>query len=409
MSFFMESCVHVFCEECLRKYFLSFGDETDDSLDFDELSILCPANGCCQTVPSQLISSVLSEKEYSKLLDMELRRALKNADTGNTFITCPNSSCKNIVERIHMKREEIISELESQKRPIKEDDIHKEEFRFRCRVCSLEFCSKCLKSPYHEGFTCDTFLEYLSSKRCRYCDSSIDINCNGDICENEECKQKALNSCNHKHTCGHHCCGIKDEFEHLPCLNCSSRDTCQSGDDYCNICWISSLNHAPCIQLNCGHIFHFECIKKKLEKKWHGARVSFSFEKCPLCNTSIHHPALKDETTQVRALKSIIEKKSLVKLEQEGLLKIEEITSPSGKYYNKPLEYAMNSFSFYMCHECKSPYYGGKIQCGEQNEDDNFNPEELVCGSCCAKKVRQEGVCEVHGAEFISYKCKFCW
>lgn len=37
----------------------------------------------------------------------------------------------------------------------------------------------------------------------------------------------------------------------------------QKGDDYCNICFVESLEASPCIKCECGHIFHEKCLKKR--------------------------------------------------------------------------------------------------------------------------------------------------
>lgn len=40
----------------------------------------------------------------------------------------------------------------------------------------------------------------------------------------------------------------------------------------------------------CGHIFHFHCMKKKLDVKWLGARINFNFCLCPLCKQWLEFP-----------------------------------------------------------------------------------------------------------------------
>jgi hypothetical protein len=41
------------------------------------------------------------------------------------------------------------------------------------------------------------------------------------------------------------------------------------------MCFTEALKSAPCIKANCGHIFHEECILKRLDAKWNGPRVVF--------------------------------------------------------------------------------------------------------------------------------------
>ena len=42
----------------------------------------------------------------------------------------------------------------------------------------------------------------------------------------------------------------------------------QCEDDFCTVCWVSELGSEPCIKLTCGHVFHLNCIKSIIEKRW---------------------------------------------------------------------------------------------------------------------------------------------
>merc|ERR1711964_581297 len=64
-------------------------------------------------------------------------------------------------------------------------------------------------------------------------------------------------------------------------------------EEYCNICWVEGLGQAPSLHLKCGHIFHYNCIREKLQRRWPGARITFSFLNCPLCNGEISHKAVR--------------------------------------------------------------------------------------------------------------------
>ena len=41
-----------------------------------------------------------------------------------------------------------------------------------------------------------------------------------------------------------------------------------------------------------------------------------------------------------------------MRLEYENLMKSEAITSPTSKFYQKPLDYAMWKYAYYVCHKC---------------------------------------------------------
>jgi hypothetical protein len=131
------------------------------------------------------------------------------------------------------------------------------------------------------------------------------------VCNNKECSDKAEIACTNRHIrCGHFCGGILDEHPCLPCLNQScieqTRSECkitQVGSDYCNICWIEDLHSAPSIMLKCCHIFHFQCIQKRLHQKWPGPSVTFTFMDCPLCGQEVEHESLMNMIGPSKKLK----------------------------------------------------------------------------------------------------------
>ena len=98
------------------------------------------------------------------------------------------------------------------------------------------------------------------------------------------CKQ-----CDKVHICGHACCGFAGEPRCLPCLdeNCVKQNEALTmgakGDDYCIICYTEGLAQGPCVQLDCKHIAHLECIMQRVKTSWIGARIVFNFMDCPTC------------------------------------------------------------------------------------------------------------------------------
>lgn len=96
-------------------------------------------------------------------------------------------------------------------------------------------------------------------------------------------------SCDKILKCGHYCGGFSNEKKCLPCLNpdCVKEHPELTfdvdADAYCAICYTSGLGEKPCVRLDCGHIFHTDCIKLILSKKWPGPRVVFGFLNCTNC------------------------------------------------------------------------------------------------------------------------------
>jgi hypothetical protein len=105
--------------------------------------------------------------------------------------------------------------------------------------------------------------------------------------------------CVKKNPCGHYCPCAHPTTNHMSCLEPDCVSDKEGGavtaEDYCNVCWSEELGAAPCVKLTCGHIFHYQCIKKRLEKKWSTPAISFAFTLCPLCNKRIENESFNSE------------------------------------------------------------------------------------------------------------------
>ena len=80
----------------------------------------------------------------------------------------------------------------------------------------------------------------------------------------------------------------------------------------CNICFTSKLGSDLAVKLDCGHIFHAQCVRDLLHHKWSTLRISFEFLSCPTCKEPIK--SLK----QFPQLDSGL--KNLLKLKEEVLV-----------------------------------------------------------------------------------------
>lgn len=307
--------------------------------------------------------------------------------------------------------------------------IHMSIYRVRCSECQNNFCSECRSQPYHLGKNCDEYARHKAVLKCIYCDSEIAAGANHpkreDVCKAAECSKLVEVACPKKKACGHRCGGFLGEEKCLPCLqeNCvkvndgeERKDGVFEGvnaDAYCGICFISGLGAEPAIQIGCGHVFHFNCVKNLLEKKWVTPRITFNFLKCPTCKQPIdckHSAALTQLFDQAVEIKTSVEKKALERAKFEELHKNPRLSDPKDFYFNKLGDFALYKMAYYQCHKCKVPYFGGMIDCGDaQNALQDFKPEELVCPKCSAESVGA-GVknCGIHGAENIDFKCRFC-
>ncbi|XP_055893471.1 E3 ubiquitin-protein ligase MYCBP2-like isoform X4 [Biomphalaria glabrata] len=248
---------------------------------------------------------------------------------------------------------------------------------------------------------------------CRFCGrtSNTGLLAIGNVCSDPDCQEHSKNACNKILPCGHLCGGIAGEDPCLPCLHrCRPFDQGQlkqDADDMCMICFTEALSAAPAIKLTCSHLFHLHCTKLILQKKYVGARITFGFSLCPICKTSVDHPALKSLLEPIRALKEDVKRKALMRLEYEGLDKAEAIATPGARFYQDPAGYAMDKYAYYVCYKCKKAYYGGEARCDEAiGGGDDFDPSELVCGGC--SDVSRAQMCAKHGADFLEYKCRYC-
>ena len=78
-------------------------------------------------------------------------------------------------------------------------------------------------------------------------------------------QERAQTVCEKTLPCGHHCCGVKDEAECLPCLHgCSPPDGVdkerwsklkQDADDMCMVCYTEGLSCAPSVQVRIVILF----------------------------------------------------------------------------------------------------------------------------------------------------------
>ncbi len=171
------------------------------------------------------------------------------------------------------------------------------------------------------------------------------------------------------------------------------------------ICYVEALGAAPSIKMGgpCTHIFHFACVKSKLEAKWPGARISFEFRNCPVCKRSMNHPALQAILAPILTLEASICDKALARLKYEGRDKDSAIINKNGEYYNDPVRFAMKQYIFHICFKCQKPYFAGGYAC--QEASGAFDPAELVCPGCQPHSVDD---CSIHGKDWLAFKCRYC-
>ena len=69
----------------------------------------------------------------------------------------------------------------------------------------------------------------------------------------------------------------------------------------------------------------------------------------------------------------------------------------------------MEKCAFYQCYKCKTPYFGGHVECEESlSIRDVRYKDDLLCKRCALERFPQFQLKCDHGIEFISWKCHFC-
>ena len=291
------------------------------------------------------------------------------------------------------------------------------------------------------------------SSCCRFCTTPLDDgNINlaladapafAAVCAAEPCAVRAEQSCDVVLPCGHPCGGVRGEENCLPCvLGCPPPPAAAAAaaaaagaaagaagagggalvagsrcaavtldeDDVCRVCWgdeLHQLCRAPSLILRCGHAFHAHCVHRIFELRWEasGPRINFGYTACPLCRAAMEHPSLGAARAEVARLREQLGKKCLMRLRYDNLERCAELTLPSSAFFGKPQAYAMKRYTYFMCFECKEPYYGGEAVCGAAAGE--FKPEELICGQC-QPLMGGATECEKHGRDYLEYKCRFC-
>jgi len=362
----------------------------------------------------QDLMEVLEKGELAAFLDLKLSELLESTEH---FITCPHCGSQwefeagGVDDAPDFSREVgVNNQLLSE-----EAQRHYLSHRVCCRQCAHTFCRGCKREPYHSGFNCAMYEVYLNADKCRFCATALMPGGIGLdppspalalVCNNAICLEKRALSCRHTLPCGCPCGGTLGgcaEGKHcMSCLEpeCEGRSLhcTQAKDDYCAICFTEELSEAPCIELDCQHIFHFSCLVARLDMKqyYDSPAVNLNHARCPLCSERIsvsHSPLLDAQLRPIQALQRELEVQCLVQLKEEGELEIPD----------KTMTYALKRYAFYYCNICKTPYHGGMAQCRDVAA--GLNSSDFVCSPCSG--IGREK-CKVHGKDYMVYKCKFC-
>jgi len=408
----ISGCKHKVCQSCGREKI----ESGIKNKKWASQAVTCPLFSCNTVLPQ----NIFRHFGLGPTMALELERMQQKFNISQTdgLVRCPSNNCGYtfVGEPGNVIKDKI--EVGRNCKPLTEIALkHKAKHRFRCPQCNVNFCGKCSASPYHLGDTCESFMNWKDSKKCRFCEATIDpgkivhepnwqLPGLDNVCHLAECQERRQQSCGKIHECGHPCIGIRHERECPPCFHpeCVPKGG-STHEEFCSICWTEGWSAAPCVQLKCRHVVHYHCLMQKLEKRWPAARIVFRYLSCGECNQPIKNDMLKMTLRPHEKLKAKVERMALAQLKREGFDEDKRLQEKGGKYYNNKALFAMDRLAYYICFKCKKPYYGGMRKCDAQDID-KWNKEHLVCGGC--RMGTNKKSCKIHGTEFIVFKCKFC-
>ncbi|VDP09586.1 unnamed protein product, partial [Soboliphyme baturini] len=179
----------------------------------------------------------------------------------------------------------------------------------------------------------------------------------------------------------------------------------QHADDGCPACRWLRLADAPCIQLSCGHIFHYRCCLDVLKKGWRGPEVSFDFCTCPTCHKTFEHPLLEQALQPIWDLKAELLSRSIKWLLAKG----ERLPVGLESCSDWPLQRVV----YFRCFKCKMFYFGG-FRDSVPRSSVRFDIREMLCGGCSTHTACNDLIdvaaipCSKHGVQYLRYRCHEC-
>jgi E3 ubiquitin-protein ligase MYCBP2 len=219
----------------------------------------------------------------------------------------------------------------------------------------------------------------------------------------------------------------------------------QDREELCGICGAEELGAAPAHLLSgCGHVFHWQCLRDRVARRWPGRRMHFGYLECPLCGQDVDSPALREQLEVHLRARERVRRLALERLEHEGLLREPQLVDPSSEWFGRPAAWAEQLYQFFECDRCGVAYFGGAANCAQQaaaaaaaaaDDDDEdaaaadgpagdeaglveggqqappaANPAgEVLCPGCAVGPDGGNLVeCRKHGTDWISWKCRFC-
>ncbi|KRW98326.1 hypothetical protein PPERSA_02103 [Pseudocohnilembus persalinus] len=305
-------CGHTYCNKCLTNEMIKKGDNNQHKSDK------------CYVCKEQYQLSDFINLNKKKIITFCLK-------------------CKNVQKR---NIENTTNDQEIQQFLTK-SEIEFAQNYFFCDNCKNTQCNQCLIFPYHFDEKCEQ-----QNKSCYFCNDSFSLKLFMEknqikICE--KCYKKKQDMCLSNLQNDQLCLGEKN---HNKCFQNQDQFLMQQ-ESICKFCQ-NDLKKEKCLQIDCGHIHHIECIKKLNKDELN----------CLIC---IEPLKIKD-TLQLKC-------KQCQKQEQKW------------SETNLILDLIKD----------------------EQQMQKKKKIEEYICDQCFHDNSKQNIICEIHYQEDLYfYKCKFC-
>ena len=375
------SC-HSFCKNCIE-FLLS------KQIEIQNPFLSCPI--CLKTLTKDEISG-FNPKLAQEIEDLDRMLALQ----GGVIKKCPK--CK--IEFVYEPGRVAGITLDPKGRKIIGDALDcLRENRCTCSNCQNNFCVECNTLPFHDGYTCKEQNLINKGITCRFCNEPVlngeEIQVSHRICKLNECKTYLDQSCLKILDCGHACCGLKNEKEHLPCGECEYLVCAFCGED---------PHFYPSILLKCGHVSHLKCVETVFSLSSNKGLIKLPLCKYPGCNKIPESPYIQKDVKDFISLSDMIEVLLKKLIQTENVINDPRVLNPEDNdYYQQPLKLAKDTFLFFRCEKCNKPYFGGKKECDDQRPADVGGP--YVCQGC---SIPGSQTCVKHGNDNMVFKCFFC-
>ena len=122
-------------------------------------------------------------------------------------------------------------------------------------------------------------------------------------------------------------------------------------------------------------------------------------------------PQLNELLHQAKEEKGLIAAKALALSEitdAQNIKGFNRVQAQGDRYYQRPADFLIEQGTMYKCFKCDETYYGGENDF-DASVRENMDPENFLCQRCAQEELGYGSEwCEIHGNEFIDYKCMHC-